>query len=326
MSQSELDSRPVFVAGHRGMVGAAICRRLQQAGVRQLLTRTHAELDLTDQAAVDTFFAQHRPAGVYLAAAKVGGIWANDRYPADFIHQNLMIEANVIQAAWRHGVERLLFLGSSCIYPRLASQPMREDALLTGPLEPTNEPYAVAKIAGIKLCESFNRQHGTDFRSVMPTNLYGPGDNFNLEQSHVIPALLRKFHDAKVQGAPTVSVWGTGTPRREFLHVDDMADACVHVMGLDTETYRRHTQPMCSHINVGVGEDVSIGELAELVGSVIGYQGEICFDTSKPDGTPRKLLDVSRLRELGWQSRIGLRRGLEETYAWFLEHQDAFRH
>ena len=237
-----------------------------------------------------------------------------------------MIEANVIQAAWRHGVERLLFLGSSCIYPRLASQPIREDALLTGPLEPTNEPYAVAKIAGIKLCESFNRQHGTDFRSVMPTNLYGPGDNFNLEQSHVIPALLRKFHDAKVQGAPTVSVWGTGTPRREFLHVDDMADACVHVMGLDTETYRRHTQPMCSHINVGVGEDVSIGELAELVGSVIGYQGEICFDTSKPDGTPRKLLDVSRLRELGWQSRIGLRRGLEETYAWFLEHQDAFRH
>ena len=325
MSQSELDSRPVFVAGHRGMVGAAICRRLQQAGVQQLLTRTHAELDLTDQAAVDTFFAQHRPAQVYLAAAKVGGIWANDRYPADFIHQNLMIEANVIQAAWRHGVERLLFLGSSCIYPRLAPQPMREDALLTGPLEPTNEPYAMAKIAGIKLCESFNRQHGTDFRSVMPTNLYGPGDNFNLEQSHVIPALLRKFHDAKVQGAPTVSVWGTGTPRREFLHVDDMADACVHVMGLDAETYRRHTQPMCSHINVGVGEDVSIGELAELIGSVIGYQGEIHFDTSKPDGTPRKLLDVSRLRDLGWQSRIGLRRGLEETYAWFLEHADVVR-
>ena len=325
MSQSELDSRPVFVAGHRGMVGAAICRRLQQAGVQQLLKRTHAELDLTDQAAVDTFFAQHRPARVYLAAAKVGGIWANDRYPADFIHQNLMIETNVIQAAWRHGVERLLFLGSSCIYPRLASQPMREDALLTGPLEPTNEPYAVAKIAGIKLCESFNRQHGTDFRSVMPTNLYGPGDNFNLEQSHVIPALLRKFHDAKVQGAPSVSVWGTGTPRREFLHVDDMADACVHVMGLDTETYRRHTQPMCSHTNVGVGEDVSIAELAELIGSVIGYQGEVHFDTSKPDGTPRKLLDVSRLRDLGWQSRIGLRRGLEETYAWFLEHADVVR-
>jgi GDP-L-fucose synthase len=271
------------------------------------------------------FYAAGRHPLAGIAAAKVGGIWANDRYPADFIHQNLMIEANVIQAAWRHGVERLLFLGSSCIYPRLAAQPMREDTLLTGPLEPTNEPYAVAKIAGIKLCESFNRQHGTDFRSVMPTNLYGPGDNFNLEQSHVIPALLRKFHDAKVQGAPTVSVWGTGTPRREFLHVDDMADACVHVMGLDTETYRRHTQPMCSHINVGVGEDVSIAELAELIGSVIGYQGEIHFDTSKPDGTPRKLLDVSRLRDLGWQSRIGLRRGLEETYAWFLEHADVVR-
>ncbi len=307
------------------MVGAAICRRLEQAGIQGLLTRTHAELDLTDQAAVDGFFAEQCPKQVYLAAAKVGGIWANDRYPAEFIYQNLMIEANVIHAAWRHGVERLLFLGSSCIYPRLAAQPMREDTLLTGPLEPTNEPYAVAKIAGIKLCESFNRQHGTDFRSVMPTNLYGPGDNFNLEHSHVIPALLRKFHDAKVQGAPAVSVWGTGTPRREFLHVDDMADACIHVMGLDAETYRRHTQPMCSHINVGVGEDVSIRELAELVRSVTGYQGEIRFDTSKPDGTPRKLLDVSRLHELGWKPSIGLKAGLEETYEWFLAHEDQVR-
>jgi GDP-L-fucose synthase len=315
----------IYVAGHRGMVGAAICRRLEQAGVRDLITRTHAELDLTDQAAVNRFFAAEKPDQVYLAAAKGGGIWANNSYPAEFIYQNLMIEANIIHAAHRHGAERLLFLGSSCIYPRLADQPMREDALLTGTLEPTNEPYAIAKIAGIKLCESYNRQHGTDFRSVMPTNLYGPGDNFDLERSHVIPALMRKFHEAKLAGAPTVQVWGTGDPRREFLHVDDMADACVFVMELDEETYREHTSPMLSHINVGTGEDVTIRELAETVRNVVGYDGEIRYDRSKPDGAPRKLLDVTRLRNLGWQARLGLAQGLASTYGWFLENQRTAR-
>ena len=307
------------------MVGAAIVRRLRAEGGEAPLERTHRELDLTDTAAVDAFFAAERPTRVYLAAAKVGGIWANDRYPAEFIHQNLMIEANVIHAAWRHGVERLLFLGSSCIYPRLAPQPIPEEALLTGLLEPTNEPYAIAKIAGIKLCESYNRQYGTDFRSLMPTNLYGPGDNFDLEKSHVIPALLRKFHAAKEDGAPFVTVWGTGTPRREFLHVDDLADACVHLMGLDAETYRAHTPPMCSHVNVGTGEDVSIRELAETIRAVVGYGGEIRYDTGKPDGTPRKLLDVGRLRALGWRARTGLREGLAQTYAWFLTHQGDIR-
>lgn len=307
------------------MVGAAIMRRLAAGGCTAILTRTHRELDLTDAGAVDAFFAAERPAQVYLAAAKVGGIWANDTYPAEFIHQNLMIEANIIHAAWRHGVERLLFLGSSCIYPRLAPQPIAEEALLTGPLESTNEPYAIAKIAGIKLCESYNRQYGTDFRSLMPTNLYGPGDNFDLENSHVIPALLRKFHTAKSEGAPAVTVWGTGTPRREFLHVDDLADACVHLLGLDAETYRAHTRPMCSHVNAGMGEDVSIRELAETVGAVVGYQGEIQFDTTKPDGTPRKLLDVSRLASLGWTAQTPLRAGLAQTYAWFLAHQQDLR-
>jgi len=307
------------------MVGSAICRRLEQAGAGVPITRTSAELDLTNQAAVDAFFAAERPEQVYLAAAKVGGIWANNTYPAEFIYQNLMIEANLIHAAYRHGVGRLLFLGSSCIYPRQAEQPMAEEALLTGVLEPTNEPYAIAKIAGIKLCESYNRQYGTDFRSVMPTNLYGPGDNFDLENSHVIPALLRKFHEAKAAGAPLVEVWGTGRPRREFLHVDDMADACVFVMGLEADVYRAHTQPMLSHINVGVGEDVSIRELAETVGAVVGYRGEIRFDTSKPDGTPRKLLDVSRLSGLGWRARIGLADGLAQTYDWYLRNQDRLR-
>ena len=312
---------PTFVAGHRGMVGAAIVRRLANEASSDIITRSHAELDLTDQAAVERFFQGARPAQVYLAAAKVGGIWANNTFPAEFIYQNLMIEANVIHAAYRHQVERLLFLGSSCIYPRLAEQPIKEEALLTGTLEPTNEPYAIAKIAGIKLCESYNRQYGSDFRSVMPTNLYGPRDNFDLQKSHVIPALIRRFHDAKESGAATVDVWGTGRPRREVLHVDDMADACVHVMSLDRETYRSHTRAMLSHINVGTGSDVTIAELAQLVKEVVGFAGTIRFDPTKPDGTPRKLLDVSRLTQLGWQARIGLRQGLVETYQWFRTHQ-----
>lgn len=324
---ADASSRPkIYVAGHRGMVGAAICRRLRQQNIEaDLVVRTHAELDLIDQAAVDRFFAEERPNQVYLAAAKVGGIWANNEYPAEFIFQNLMIEANIIAAAHRHGAERLLFLGSSCIYPKLAAQPMGEDALLTGTLEPTNEPYAIAKIAGIKLCESYNRQYGTDFRSVMPTNLYGPGDNFDLEKSHVIPALIRKFHEAKEKDLAAVDVWGTGTPRREFLHVDDMAAACVFVMQLDHEVYARHTQPMLSHINVGTGEDVTIRELAETVRDVVGFAGEIRFDATKPDGTPRKLLDVSRLKALGWEAGIGLREGLAGTYGWVLEHRDTLR-
>ena len=307
------------------MVGAAIVRRLQTGASCRILTRTHAELDLTDQGAVDRFFADERPDQVYLAAAKVGGIWANNTYPAEFIYQNLMIEANIVHAAHRHGVARLLFLGSSCIYPRLAKQPMGEGALLTGTLEPTNEPYAIAKIAGIKLCESYNRQYGTDFRSVMPTNLYGPGDNFDLEKSHVIPALLRKFHEAKQVGAVQVEVWGTGKPRREFLHVDDMAAASVFVMELGADKYRANTDPMLSHINVGVGEDVTIRELAETVREVTGFGGAIRFDSTKPDGTSRKLLDVSRLNAMGWDAGIGLREGLKSTYDWFLANQAELR-
>ena len=325
MAEDKQSSARIYVAGHRGMVGTAIRRRLEAAGAADLITRTHAELDLTDQAAVDHFFAQTRPEQVYLAAAKVGGIWANNEYPAEFIYENLMIEANIIRAAHRHGAGRLLFLGSSCIYPRLADQPMAESALLTGPLEPTNEPYAIAKIAGIKLCELFNRQYGTDFRSVMPTNLYGPGDNFDLTTSHVIPAMLRKFHEAKVSGAAFVEVWGTGSPRREFLHVDDMADACVHVMGLDPEAYRGETEPMLSHINVGAGKDITIAALAETVRDVVGYGGEIHFNTAKPDGTPRKLLDVSRLKALGWEATIGLSEGLRGTYQWFLAQEKMTR-
>ena len=324
-----MKSPKIYVAGHLGMVGSAIVRTLQAAGHTHIVTRTHAELDLTDQAAVRAFFALEKPDQVYLAAAKVGGIHANNTYPAEFIYQNLMMEANVVDAAFRNGVKKLLLLGSSCIYPKMAEQPMREDALLTGMLEPTNEPYAIAKIAGIKLCESYNRQygpgsmedHGVDYRSVMPTNLYGPGDNYHPENSHVIPALIRRFHEAKVGAVASVAIWGTGTPRREFLYVDDMAAASVHVMNLDKTVYDQHTQPMLSHINVGYGEDVTIRELALAVGETVGYAGAITFDATKPDGTPRKWMDSQRLRDLGWQPRVELREGLKRAYTDFLKHQ-----
>ena len=306
------------------MVGSAILRTLQAIGHSNLVTRTYAEMDLTDQAAVRAFFATERPDQVYLAAAKVGGIHANNTYPAEFIYQNLMVQANVVDAAFRNGVLKLLFLGSSCIYPKMASQPMREEVLLTGTLEPTNEPYAIAKIAGIKLCESYNRQygasHGVDYRSVMPTNLYGPGDNYHPENSHVIPALIRRFHEAKANKAPSVNIWGTGTPRREFLHVDDMAAASVHIMNLSKAEYDQHTQPMLSHINVGYGEDVTIRELALVVGQTVGFTGAITFDTTKPDGPPRKWMDSQRLRDLGWHPTIDLRLGLKLAYADFLKH------
>jgi len=316
---NELHKR-IYVAGHRGMVGGAIVRSLQALGHDRIITRTHAELDLTDQAAVRAFFAEEKPDEVYLAAAKVGGIHANATYPAEFLYANLMLEANVVHEAWRSGVTRLLFLGSSCIYPRLAAQPMAEDALLTGKLEPTNEPYAIAKIAGIKLCESYNRQYGTDYRSVMPTNLYGPGDNYHPENSHVLPALIRRFHEARDSGARSVVIWGSGTPKREFLYVDDMAAACLHVMALPQSRYAACTEPMNSHINVGSGEDLSIAELAQLVGDVVGYQGRIVCDASKPDGAPRKLLDISRIRALGWTPRVALREGIERAYQDFLAH------
>ena len=315
----------VYVAGHRGMVGSAIVRRLRALGYGRLVTATHAELELTDQAAVRAFFAAQPVDAVVMAAARVGGIHANNTYPADFIYDNLMVQCNVIQAAHAAGVQRLLFLGSSCIYPRLAPQPMREDALVTGTLEPTNEPYAVAKIAGIKLCESVNRQHGRDYRSVMPTNLYGPGDNFHPDNSHVIPALLRRFHEATRAGAAEVTIWGSGSPMREFLHVDDMAAACVHVLELPTEVYRAHTQPMLSHVNVGTGVDCTIRELAETIARVTGFRGRLVWDTTKPDGAPRKLLDVSRLAALGWRAQTGLEEGLRQTYAWFLENQQGYR-
>lgn len=315
----------IFVAGHRGMVGGAIARKLTERGT-EVVTRTRAELDLTDQQAVSGFFAEARIDGVVLAAAKVGGIYANNIYPADFIYENLMIECNVIHQAFASGVRRLLFLGSSCIYPRAVAQPMREDALLTGVLEPTNEPYAVAKIAGIKLCESYNRQHGTDYRSVMPTNLYGPGDNFHPDNSHVMPALIRRFHEAVRSGADKVVIWGTGTPRREFLHVDDMAEASLFVFDLDKATYDANTEPMLSHINVGYGEDVAIGELAHLVAEVTGFGGKIVFDTGKPDGTMRKLMDSSRLGAMGWRPSVALAAGIKETYQWFLnQHSVAER-
>lgn len=347
----------IYVAGHHGMVGSAIVRTLQQQGQKNIITRTHAELDLISQAAVNTFFAKERPDQVYLAAAKVGGIHANNTYPAQFIYENLMIETNIIHAAHLHGVQKLLFLGSSCIYPKLAPQPMTEDALLTGPLESTNEPYAIAKIAGIKLCESYNRQYGRDYRSVMPTNLYGPGDNYNLANSHVLPAMIRKFHlaklaqagdlegiladetcygeipvdiqrmigfdaiDHKISPKTCVTLWGTGTPYREFLYVDDMAAASLFVMELGSAIYASYTKPMLSHINVGFGSDITIRETAQTVAEVVGYQGSIEFDSTKPDGTPRKLMDSTRLQNLGWIAAIDLKSGLKQTYADYLNNE-----
>lgn len=300
----------IYVAGHRGLVGSAIHRRLQKDGYSNIVARTHAELDLTDAAATEKFFTAEKPTHVFMAAAKVGGIVANATAGADFIRENLRVQTNVIDAAYRHGVKKLLFLGSSCIYPKFAPQPIREDSLLTGPLEPTNEPYAIAKIAGISMCQSYRAQYGFDAISLMPTNLYGPNDNFDLTSSHVLPALMRKVHEAKLAGAPNVTIWGSGTPRREFLHVDDMADACVFLM----QNYSSK-----EIINVGTGEDIAIADLARLICDIVGYKGELVFDTSKPDGTPRKLLDVSRLAVAGWKARISLRDGIAETYRWYLE-------
>jgi GDP-L-fucose synthase len=315
----------IFVAGHNGMVGSAIVRQLETRGDVELVLRSRSELDLLDQHAVVAFFASENIDEVYLAAAKVGGIVANNTYPAEFIHQNLMIQCNIIHGAHLAGVQDLLFLGSSCIYPKLAEQPMKETALLTATLEPTNEPYAIAKIAGIKLCESYNRQYGRNYRSVMPTNLYGPHDNFHPENSHVIPALLRRFHEAKLTGLDEVVAWGSGNPMREFLHVDDMAAASIFVMELDQSTYADNTQEMLSHINVGTGVDCTIRELVETVAKVVGFEGSIAFDATKPDGAPRKLMNVSRLKDLGWQYSIDLEQGLANSYEWFLDNQDNFR-
>jgi len=310
----------IYIAGHRGLVGSAIVRQLESRGFANLLMRTHKELDLTNQAQVQDFFKQENPDYVILAAAKVGGIYANNTYPADFIYQNMMIEANVINSAYENKVKRLLFLGSTCIYPKAVEQPMREDALLTDVLEPTNEPYALAKIAGIKLCESYNRQYGTDFRSVMPTNLYGVNDNFHPENSHVIPALMRRFHEAKVNNDAEVVVWGTGNAMREFLYVDDMAEASLFVLELDGETYQANTKSMLSHINVGTGKDVTIREMAETMKEVVGFKGDLSFDTTKPDGAPRKLIDVSRLSNMGWNYSVNLKDGLSKTYKWYLNN------
>jgi GDP-L-fucose synthase len=317
--------KKIFVAGHRGMVGSAIVRQLEQLGGFEIVTRTRDELNLLSQADVTHFFETQNIDQVYLAAAKVGGIVANNTYPAEFIYENLTIQNNIIHAAHANDVQDLLFLGSSCIYPKLAKQPMTETALLTGTLEETNEPYAIAKIAGIKMCESYNRQYGRNYRSVMPTNLYGENDNFHPQNSHVIPALIRRFHEAKLASQAEVIAWGTGKPMREFLHVDDMAAASIYVMNLDEATYQANTQPMLSHINVGTGIDCTIRELVETVAKVVGYQGEIVFDTTKPDGAPRKLMDVSRLADLGWKASIELEAGLATTYQWFLENQASFR-
>jgi GDP-L-fucose synthase len=315
----------IFVAGHNGMVGSALLRQLGGLENVELVLRTRSELDLTNQQDVSAFFAKENIDEVYLAAAKVGGIIANNSYPADFIYENLMIECNIIHSAHIAGIQKLLFLGSSCIYPKLADQPMSEKALLTGTLEPTNEPYAIAKIAGIKLCESYNRQYGRDYRSVMPTNLYGPNDNFHPENSHVIPALIRRFHEAKISGDEEVVAWGSGKPMREFLYVDDMADASIYVMNLDKTIYDENTQPMLSHINVGSGIDCTIKELVETVASVIGFSGKVTFDTTKPDGAPRKLMSVNRIESIGWRHSIGLKDGLIEAYKWFLGNQESFK-
>lgn len=320
-----MKTQRIFVAGHRGMVGAAIVRQLAKRDNVELVLRTRDQLNLLDAGAVQAFFAAESIDQVYLAAAKVGGIVANNSYPADFIYENMMIESNIIHAAHLHNVNKLLFLGSSCIYPKQATQPIAESELLQGTLEPTNEPYAIAKIAGIKLCESYNRQYGRDYRSVMPTNLYGPHDNFHPSNSHVIPALLRRFHEAREQNTPDVVVWGSGTPMREFLHVDDMAAASIHVMELAQEVLQEYTQPMLSHINVGTGVDCTIRELAQTIAQVVGYKGRVVFDASKPDGTPRKLLDVTRLHQLGWYHEISLEAGLASTYQWFLENQQRYR-
>jgi len=310
----------IYIAGHRGLVGSAIVRQLKSRGFTNLLMRTHKELDLTNQVSVQTLFKNEQPDYVVLAAGKVGGIYANNTYPADFIYQNIMIEANIIHAAYEYKVKRLLFLGSTCIYPKAVEQPMREDAILTNTLEPTNEPYALAKIAGIKLCESYNRQHGTDFRSVMPTNLYGINDNFHLENSHVIPALMRRFHEAKMKNDSEVTVWGTGNSMREFLYVDDMAAASLFVLELDKQMYQANTKPMLSHINIGTGMDITIREMAETMKQVVGFKGRLIFDTAKPDGSPRKLIDVTRLSDLGWEYTTKLKEGLEKTYKWYLSN------
>ncbi len=320
-----MTDKTIFVAGHRGMAGAAIVRQLKERGYENIITASRQECDLTSQAQVSAFFQKHKIDDIYVAAAKVGGIQANNTCPAEFIYQNMMIEANIIHAAHFSDVNNILFLGSSCIYPRCAEQPMREDALLTGPLEPTNEPYAIAKIAGIKLCESYNRQYQRNYRSVMPTNLYGPGDNFHAENSHVIPGLLRRFHDAVTEGHDEIVIWGSGRPRREFLHVDDMAAASIFVMELEPAIYQSKTQPMLSHINVGSGVDCTIRELAETVAKVTGFDGQLVFDDSKPDGSPRKLMEVSKLKSLGWQSSIPLESGLQQTYQWYLSSLDNIR-
>jgi len=318
---TSLTSKRIYVAGHRGMVGSAIVRQLQAKGCTNLITRTHSELDLLNQADVAAFMQQEKPDVVIMAAAKVGGIHANSTYPAEFIYENLMVECNVIHQAFKAGVKSMLFLGSSCIYPKLAPQPMAENALMTGTLEPTNEPYAIAKIAGIKLCESYNRQYGTDYRSVMPTNLYGPNDNFHPENSHVMPALIRRFHEAKINNATEIVIWGSGTPRREFLHVDDMAAASLFVLGLDRKIYLDNTRPTLSHINVGSGKDISIAELAAMIAGIVGYTGKTVYDSSRPDGTPRKLMDVSRLEKMGWKANIDLVQGIKNTYRWYISQQ-----